>query len=248
MIGGSSAAHPREVEPEMVARRALQLLGVVRCLANVVTRGLRSACALPSRRAASTSRGRRRSRSRRRRRARASGSVRSSSSLPVGDDHLDHDVEPAGRDDDVVGLGPVCDLVRDVSGRTRRLHADERLLEAEPERVRDGDHLEDLVAPSAARSERARSPPRRRDGRRSRRNDSRPFSWSASMIPRSSSSTRRAGATGPRRWPGRVASRSGWASSLRNARHSYHPTAHFVNPGLHQRRFARESVGESQPE
>ncbi len=38
-----------------------------------------------------------------------------------------------------------------------------------------------------------------------RRNDSRPLSWSASMIPRSRSSTRRAGATGPR-----GASSPGW--------------------------------------
>src|SRR5579862_9434458 len=74
---------------------------------------------------------------------------------PVGDveelapslgDDLDDDVELPGGDDDVVGLRPAGDLVRHRLWRPRRLDADERLVEAEPEWVRDADHLEDARA------------------------------------------------------------------------------------------------------
>src|SRR5690348_5878303 len=73
------------------------------------------------------------------------------------------------------------------------------------------------------------------------RNDSRPFACSASMILPSSSSVRRAGATGPRSEP-IVEIRSGWTSSLRIARDSYHSAAHFANVTAPERRFARCSA------
>src|SRR5258706_4094437 len=62
------------------------------------------------------------------------------------------------------------------------------------------------------------------------------------MIRRSSSSTRRAGATGPRRasaW----AARWSWASDLRNAWDSYHLSAHCVNPLDFSPRDARSFPG-----
>jgi hypothetical protein len=57
------------------------------------------------------------------------------------------------------------------------------------------------------------------------------------MILRSSSSVRRAGATGPRS-ERLVGIRSGWTSSLRIAWDSYHSVAHFVNPVTGELRFA----------
>src|SRR3954462_14217035 len=63
------------------------------------------------------------------------------------------------------------------------------------------------------------------------------------MILRSSSSVRRAGATGPRSEP-LVGIRSGWTSSLRIARDSYHSAAHYVNASVRKRRFARVSSAE----
>src|SRR5438105_15888498 len=73
------------------------------------------------------------------------------------------------------------------------------------------------------------------------RNDSRPFACSASMMLRSRSSVRRAGATGPRSEP-LVGIRSGWTSSLRIAQDSYHSAAHFVNANGRERLFARGRV------
>src|SRR5581483_10558917 len=67
----------------------------------------------------------------------------------AGGDDLDDDVELAGGDDDVVGLGPARDLVRDRARRPRRLDPDDRLLEAEAERIRDGDDLEDPLGREA---------------------------------------------------------------------------------------------------
>src|SRR5262249_27367771 len=64
---------------------------------------------------------------------------------PRGDD-LDNDIELACGDDDVVRLGPLGDLVGYPARRARRLDADKRLLEAESERVRHGDDLENSLA------------------------------------------------------------------------------------------------------
>ena len=76
--------------------------------------------------------------------------------MSVGCHDLDEDVELAGADDHVVGLGPARDLVRDLARRARGLHADECLVEAEPERVRDRDDLQDPLAgkPGVARADR----------------------------------------------------------------------------------------------
>ena len=64
----------------------------------------------------------------------------------VGADHLDQEVEAAGGDDDVVGLLPVRELVRDDLRRTGRPDADHRRrVEAEAERVRDPGDLEDAL-------------------------------------------------------------------------------------------------------
>src|SRR5207237_9604563 len=63
-----------------------------------------------------------------------------------GRHHFDDYVELAGSDHDVVRLRPLGDLVRDDTRRSRGLDADERLLEAEPERVRNADDLEDPLA------------------------------------------------------------------------------------------------------
>ena len=68
----------------------------------------------------------------------------------VGADDLDEEVEAAGGDDDVVGLLPVHEHVRDVLRRARRPDADHRLrLEAEPERVGDAGDLEDALVAEA---------------------------------------------------------------------------------------------------
>src|SRR5262249_16734547 len=64
---------------------------------------------------------------------------------PAGRDDLDDEVVLAGRDDDVVRLRPARDLVCDGLRRAGRLDADQRLLETEPERVRDPDDLQDVV-------------------------------------------------------------------------------------------------------
>ena len=69
---------------------------------------------------------------------------------PVRADELDEHVELAGGDDDVAGLVPARDLVGDGLGRARRADADHRLgVEPEPERVRDGGDLEDVVVAEA---------------------------------------------------------------------------------------------------
>src|SRR5579864_9842332 len=65
---------------------------------------------------------------------------------PRRGDDLDDDVELARDDDDVVRLVPARYLVRDALGRPRCLDADERLVEAEPERIGDADDLEDARA------------------------------------------------------------------------------------------------------
>src|SRR5204863_1166300 len=68
----------------------------------------------------------------------------------VGADELDEDVELAGGDDHVAGFFPAGDLVRDRLGRPGGADADHRLrVEAEPERVRDGRDLEDVVIAEA---------------------------------------------------------------------------------------------------
>ncbi len=123
----------------------------------------------------------------------------------VGADELDEDVELSRGDDDVVRLGPAGDLVGDRLRRAGRADADHRLgLEPEPERVRDPGHLEDVVRRTAVRSGPGSSPPRRRASAAMRRKGSRPFACSASMIPLSTVSTRRARAHGPARGGGPV--------------------------------------------
>src|SRR5579871_191390 len=63
----------------------------------------------------------------------------------AGGDDLDDDVELARGDDDVVRLRPLRDFVGDAARRAGGLDADERLLEAEPERVRNADDLQNPV-------------------------------------------------------------------------------------------------------
>src|SRR5439155_7363870 len=67
----------------------------------------------------------------------------------VRGDALDEEVVLAGGDDDVVRLVPARDLVRNRLRRAGRLDADERLLESQSERVRDGDDLQDVVGGEA---------------------------------------------------------------------------------------------------
>ena len=68
----------------------------------------------------------------------------------VGGDDLDDEIELPGGDDDVVGLGPARDLIGDLARAPGRLDPHERLVEAEPERVRDRDDLEDALLVEAA--------------------------------------------------------------------------------------------------
>ncbi len=89
----------------------------------------------------------------------------------VGADDLDEQVEAAGRDDDVVRLLPLGELVRDDLRRPRRADPDHRLgLEAEAERVRHARDLQDalLAEPAVPRAhgrlgdaERGGDPPER---------------------------------------------------------------------------------------
>src|SRR5262249_25441579 len=64
---------------------------------------------------------------------------------PVGDDDLDDEVVLAGGDHDVVRLLPGGDLVRHRLRRAGGLEPDQRLLEAQTERIRDPDDLQDVV-------------------------------------------------------------------------------------------------------
>ena len=68
----------------------------------------------------------------------------------VGGDQFDNEVELPCRGDDVVGLGPARDRVGRLVRRAGRLDADERLLVPEPERVGDGDDLQDPLCGQAS--------------------------------------------------------------------------------------------------
>src|SRR6476646_5130443 len=74
----------------------------------------------------------------------------------IGSNELDDEVELPCRRHDVVGLGPARDRVGGLLRRAAGLNAHKRLLVAEPERVRNGDDLEDPLRrqPSVARADR----------------------------------------------------------------------------------------------
>ncbi len=118
---------------------------------------------------------------------------------PVRADELDENVKLPRRDDDVPGLVPARDLVSDVLRRPRRLDADHRH-SVEPEPSGFVTAVTWMMPSSQRRAYRVRTVAS--DTPRSaamRRNESRPFSCSASMMRASTASRRRGRDTAPRR-------------------------------------------------